>query len=621
MPPPSKRSKAGKRNNEVRNRATQCDPSIPGLPVDQKCSMLQEIIGSELYNIREDLQHGKLIRPPEISNDVDGEDLHYNLQSRHPLLRAMGQALGGFDCSEDDLQSFIGSCIKLMQNQFAGNFVVDGTEATSLVLKPEELKLLFEEEAVRDKTEQENKAECSVGDTFVVASHEHKTGEDSVLEEIKLEIEPDECCYQEDDEERPEEEEEGPKDVPDIKINDDNYIIKIEHDESTKMKSIAANRNPGKSTTSHECEECGELCYSVVDLHTHMKTHDTDLQCEFCVQVLTNANNVRKHYIRMHAEKWAILDAERSYTCDQCGKAWATQLLLDSHLKVHQRKILKIHVLEAEFTGKCPKCLKDVISAKALQTHLKSCSLKCYICDKVCDNREDLNEHKAAHNIGLQCEMCSKPMANVTALKNHILRKHTEKKFKCDECEMKFASEKFLQLHNRLHEKEREEIKCDRCGWEASGVEARLKFKVHIKTHSEFRCWPCYKGFKSQEDMDKHVANHQINTCQECDVTFVNIHSFRKHMRSAKHGGPRNFQCDKCEKSYITNEKLRNHYISTHTNDRKFDCTVCGKKFFTKAKLEQHIRIHTGERPYECDICHRRFTQSGDKSRHMRTHK
>ena len=54
----------------------------------------------------------------------------------------------------------------------------------------EELKLLFEEEEVRDKTEQENKAECSVGDTFVVASHEHKTGEDSVLEEIKLEIEP-----------------------------------------------------------------------------------------------------------------------------------------------------------------------------------------------------------------------------------------------------------------------------------------------------------------------------------------------------------------------------------------------------------------------------------------------
>lgn len=52
----------------------------------------------------------------------------------------------------------------------------------------------------------------------------------------------DECCYQEDDEERPEEEEEGPKDVPDIKINDDNYIIKIEHDESTKMKSIAVNR-------------------------------------------------------------------------------------------------------------------------------------------------------------------------------------------------------------------------------------------------------------------------------------------------------------------------------------------------------------------------------------------
>jgi len=165
MPPPSKRSKAGKRNNEVRNRATQCDPSIPGLPVDQKCSMLQEIIGSELYNIREDLQHGKLIRPPEISNDVDDEDLHYNLQSRHPLLRAMGQALGGFNCSEDDLQSFIGSCIKLMQNQFAGNFVVDGTEATSLVLKPEELKLLLKKRMFVTKLNKKPKLEV------VLATH------------------------------------------------------------------------------------------------------------------------------------------------------------------------------------------------------------------------------------------------------------------------------------------------------------------------------------------------------------------------------------------------------------------------------------------------------------------
>lgn len=64
----------------------------------------------------------------------------------------------------------------------------------------------------------------------------------------------------------------------------------------------------------------------------------------------------------------------------------------------------------------------------------------------------------------------------------------------------------------------------------------------------------------------------------------------RKHIRAFH--GPRQFNCDVCDSSFPTSDKLKLHQLK-HSDHREFLCALCGKQFKRKDKLREHTkRIH-----------------------------
>jgi len=274
--------------------------------------------------------------------------------------------------------------------------------------------------------------------------------------------------------------------------------------------------------------------------------------------------------------------------------------------------------------GRCPRCARPkggFANPLRLKRHLLHCSsvVKCDICAEEFSSRDDCEKHK--ESCMAVCEICFKEFRRKHDLNWHYGMVHKERSFACPECDKGFPSLPMLNKHVKSHERQRErdsrKYKCDKCGHDSKDWTA---FFQHNRIHGEFKCEPCCAYFKSEKKMLLHIANHKVLKCEECDLSFFSRDKYRRHMQTARHGGARKYQCDQCEKSFLRNQMLERHYISSHTNDRKHECTECGKKFHFKDKLIQHFRIHTGERPYECEVCHKRFTQSGDKSKHMKTH-
>ncbi|XP_036004839.1 uncharacterized protein LOC105915894 [Fundulus heteroclitus] len=78
------------------------------------------------------------------------------------------------------------------------------------------------------------------------------------------------------------------------------------------------------------------------------------------------------------------------------------------------------------------------------------------------------------------------------------------------------------------------------------------------------------------------------------------------------------YQCDKCDKRYLSKSSLIVHY-RIHTGETPYLCSHCGQGFRSSAYLDLHTRVHTGERRYKCHICGK--TSNQHLTRHMRMHR
>ena len=81
----------------------------------------------------------------------------------------------------------------------------------------------------------------------------------------------------------------------------------------------------------------------------------------------------------------------------------------------------------------------------------------------------------------------------------------------------------------------------------------------------------------------------------------------------------RPFSCDKCPKTFSTDESLDKHQRKAHLGEKVFECNECDKKFAIKSFLTYHQRKHTGEKPYSCDLCDKAFRMKTHLNKHITT--
>ncbi|XP_062559119.1 zinc finger and SCAN domain-containing protein 31-like [Armigeres subalbatus] len=132
---------------------------------------------------------------------------------------------------------------------------------------------------------------------------------------------------------------------------------------------------------------------------------------------------------------------------------------------------------------------------------------------------------------------------------------------------------------------------CPICGATSTAM------KVHMRTHSNVRPFPCDK----------------------CEKKFYTNAKLRSHIDSV-HIGERKFSCEVCGKAFVLRKTLNAHMLS-HAAEKDFVCSICSKGFLFRWALVKHERVHTGERPYECtlDGCGKRFATSSNLKQHQKT--
>lgn len=86
------------------------------------------------------------------------------------------------------------------------------------------------------------------------------------------------------------------------------------------------------------------------------------------------------------------------------------------------------------------------------------------------------------------------------------------------------------------------------------------------------------------------VVRYKCTICQKCFKSRNNrkYHLFCDKTRSKP------FQCNQCDKQFITIAHL-NYHQSTHNTDKHFSCTHCHKVYSGDIALKKHMRKHQSE--------------------------
>ncbi|XP_033837869.1 zinc finger protein 90-like [Periophthalmus magnuspinnatus] len=135
------------------------------------------------------------------------------------------------------------------------------------------------------------------------------------------------------------------------------------------------------------------------------------------------------------------------------------------------------------------------------------------------------------------------------------------------------------------------------------------------------QCSICLKRFARNRNLKIHLRLHsgeRPHSCSFCNKTFAQIAALKYHL--VTHTGEVPLSCPVCDKGFRISSHLKAH-MTTHTGEKPYSCSFCMKSFSQKTHLTVHQRIHTGEKPFSCSLCDRTFLRAEGLRSHMATHR
>ncbi|CAG4996255.1 unnamed protein product [Parnassius apollo] len=232
-------------------------------------------------------------------------------------------------------------------------------------------------------------------------------------------------------------------------------------------------------------------------------------------------------------------------------------------------------------------------------------------------DRNDRNNFK--------CKDCLKDFPSLSNLRNHYIRVHAPKAFKCSVCHRKFGSQSILDAHKK---ESHCTIVCSECG---KTFHNRHTLRMHEIAHEGLKlvCQDCGRIYKSHTSFKKHIDLNVCGqrtranpaeakfTCDYCNKKYTQKVSLRVHIQH-EHGNYKSHECKWCKKKFWAQSRLKAHIVK-HTQEKNFHCDICGGKFVTKESLLYHTRTHTGEKPYKCEHCESRFLSASRRAEHIKS--
>lgn len=221
-------------------------------------------------------------------------------------------------------------------------------------------------------------------------------------------------------------------------------------------------------------------------------------------------------------------------------------------------------------------------------------------------------------------------------------------RWRCKSCQASFETREQLRTHRRSHADTRKIRPTVRNIWSCNICDAILTSRDKVRIHKNinhpdvkrerrsdesrnwgdvgaYECELCNKSFISKSKIRKHMDVHKNKgrpkrLCTVCGLELCSTYNLNNHIRTV-HGRERKFHCTLCDRRFSHSHHLKTH-MNRHDNIRPFQCDQCVKAFFDKTTLREHIKsVHLNLKAYACKICSRTFNRSGNMRAHMlKTH-
>ncbi|EDW85003.1 uncharacterized protein Dwil_GK12835 [Drosophila willistoni] len=176
-----------------------------------------------------------------------------------------------------------------------------------------------------------------------------------------------------------------------------------------------------------------------------------------------------------------VTDTVKTFQCDLCPAAFATQKLLSRHCNAHAKTLKK----GKSGTLKCPTC------------HLQ-----------------------------LSC---------TSSLKRHMIIHTGLKPFKCDECDLSFSQREVLKRHKDTHTGVRRHKcpSCNSCFAQKSNMQQHIA-RVHMENSRTHQCHLCERSFSHLSGLSRHLVTHSgvVFSCKECGRQFNDRSAVSRHVQT-----------------------------------------------------------------------------------------
>ncbi|OUC48961.1 zinc finger, C2H2 type [Trichinella nativa] len=267
------------------------------------------------------------------------------------------------------------------------------------------------------------------------------------------------------------------------------------------MKSHSEER-PFKCTVCERCFKTNSSLQNHINTHTGTRPH----QCKGCELAFTTSGELIRHIRYKHT-------LEKPHKCTECSYASVELSKLKRHIRSHT----------GERPYHCPHCSYASPDTYKLKRHLRVHTgekpYQCEVCNQRFTQSNSLKAHKLIHSGSrpvFQCKFCPSSCGRKTDLRIHVQKLHTASApIKCKKCDRTFTDRYTFKLHCKEHDGER----CYQCHLCPYSAMAQRHLEAHTLLHHSdkpYKCVDCNLSFKQVSLLKRHVesthaAANQLN--------------------------------------------------------------------------------------------------------------
>ncbi|KAI3360452.1 hypothetical protein L3Q82_002343 [Scortum barcoo] len=394
----------------------------------------------------------------------------------------------------------------------------------------------------------------------------------------------------------------------------------------------------------YTCQECSQTFPNTMALRYHQRCHTAlkPYECPECGMVF-------KHYSVMEDHRRKHTDSTRPHLCNICGKTFKYSSSCSISTSICTRARSPSAALSApgkQAPAPVQEAARGPGKENAHQSEEPKRTFNCPLCPQSYCVPANLRAHMLIHEAEYEMlERTPRPPSEIN--------KYWEKGHTCPHCPCVYRDESSLNIHMvSVHKNVAQYLekvvappkkqftplssdnvqgkwksdglsiksyKCSECG---KTFRHRSVLELHMRIHSKdkpYQCKVCGKGFRFSSYLQQHLIIHtgkKPYKCPDCGKDFAFLQNMKTHQKLHQE---KPFRCTSCRKGYSDETQLQHHMLS-HNGDKPHKCELCDKSFGLAYLLRDHMNTHTGERPHRCDECHKTFSWFSSLLVHQKIH-